>query len=183
MNTPWRTRDAAWFGTKFLGSVMVCLLLWSYVLPYYVWLVGEVSGILLKYLGGVRVDAVEIESRGVLHTSMTLTYAVRARRWSLEIGLLANTVPPYFALVIATAGLAWSRRVRLAATGLAVLAFTHVLFVFLFYTMKNHLEAAEPFLHAVGTFLLTMPLFLWIVLVYWQQVFVPARQSTSETGS
>ena len=172
-----RGRGPLWFCVKFLVFVSVLVMLWWWLLlPGYGWLLGQATGQVLRFAGGLPIEAVRIDAKGVCNTGTDLVFTVGGARRAIHIALLATNVPPYWALVLATAGLAFWKRVRVLIYGTVVLCLCHGAFIITVMRFQKELMKASEIPTAVVQFFLTMPFLLWIAFAYWDKI-------TSAAGS
>ena len=163
----------AFFCLKFAVFSALLLFLWWWKLqPHYVGLIGRIAGAILHNLSSVPIDGmnVEVDPSGVLSTKTTLVFLASGRRYPIDVAYLVANIPPYFALVLATPGLAFKRMWRVLAIGLAILATGHVLFLVLMFMFSGQAQESPEVPTAIGLFLLTLPFLLWIALAYWDKV-------------
>ena len=176
-----RGRGPLWFCVKFLVFVSVLVVLWWWiVLPPYSWLLGQVTGGILKFAAGVPIEAVRIDVKGVFNTGTDLVFHVGGRERAIHIALLATNVPPYLALVLATAGLAFWKRLRILLYGCAILCACHAVFIVTVMRFQAQLMKASEIPTAVVQFFLTLPFLLWIAFAYWDKI--ASNAGTAEPG-
>lgn len=155
------------FAAKFLLLSLVLVPLWWLCIPGYGWLLVQGCGSVLKYVLGVPVLAGHIEAKGILNTGSELVFYLKDREPHMEIALLVTNLPPYVALVLATPGLTWRRRLRVIAGGCALLVAFHAVFIVVMLRFGPQMHSAGELPTAVSQFFLTLPFLLWIVLAYW----------------
>ena len=163
----------AFFCLKFAVFSAVLLYLWWWkVQPQYVGLIGRITGAILRYIMSVPIDAmkIEIDPAGVMSTKTILVWVVEGRRYPIDVSYLVANIPPYFALVLATPGLAIRRLLKVLLIGLAILATGHILFLVLVWVFSGQIQKSPEIPTAIGLFLMTMPFVLWIALAYWDKV-------------
>lgn len=158
------------FIVKFALFASVCLPLWWLVVPYYSWVLGQVVGLFGIYVSGLSIEALHVESDGIMGTHTVLTFVTATGEVSSEIGRLVNNVPPFVLLVLATPGLALKRRVKVLAAGIGILMMTHVGFVTVAFAFAEAVSDHQELAVALGKFLVTLPFILWIVLAYWERL-------------
>lgn len=158
------------FCLKFLAFVVVLVVVWWLLLPYYGQVLLQVTGVSLKYLLGVPIESGRIEAGGLLNTGTTLIFSVEGHERRMHIALLATNVPPYIALVLATAGIAWKRRLRILGYGCGILCFFHAAFITVALRWQDALMQASEIPTAMVQFFLTLPFMLWIVFAYWDHI-------------
>ncbi len=165
-----RMRRIAFFSVKFLAAVSVLVVIWWWLLPYYGYLLLQSSGAILRYVMRMPIEWGHIEPSGVLNTETQLTFRVSGREPTLPIALLVTNIPPYIALVLATAGLGFWRRLRILLYGCGILMAGHILFIAVVLRFQQSLQSASEVPTAVIQFFLTLPFLLWIVFAYWGQI-------------
>ncbi len=179
MNAAKRSWGLPVFCMKFLVFVVALVILWWLFLPYYGLALVQCTGLPLRHLLGVPIEAVRVEPRGLLNTETTLVFVVNGMDKHMPVALLATNVPPYIALVLATAGLAWKRRLRIILYGCGILAIFHVLFIVIALRFQEALMRVSEIPTAVAQFFLTLPFMLWIVFAYWDRIMGAGQKSTA----
>ncbi len=175
MSTKTGRGSVAFFCAKFLVFVIVLVVLWWLFLPWYGQALIQATGMPLRYIMGMNVEAGNIEADGVLNTNTVLTLVVDGRGRSMPIALLVTNLPPYIALVLATAGIGWKRRVRILVYGCCILCFFHAAFIIVALRFQDAMLQASEIPTAVIQFFLTLPFLLWIVFAYWDRIVVTAQ--------
>ena len=152
------------FAARFLAVSIPLFLLWEYVLrqPYLTGLAWLFAG--TARLFGLRVHVMEVQAG-----SIKFVYA--ATVWSDAFGMTGINLVALLALILATGGLAWRRRLRMLGLGLALLVLTQVLGLWT-DIVHVHLHerpvagqfatALRAFMTGFGTFL--FPWIIWLVL-------------------
>jgi len=168
-----RKRGVLLFCFKFLVLVSVFSVVWWWLLPYHGWVLMQLSGGILRNLLGVPIDYGRIEAAGILNTQSLLRFGIGQEEPAMPIALLVTNVPPYLALVLATAGIALRRRIRILALGTGILMAGHVLFIVL--ALQLRLAGATggavgELPTALAQFYLTLPFLLWLAFAYWDQI-------------
>ncbi|MBI3118799.1 MAG: hypothetical protein HYZ00_08945 [Candidatus Hydrogenedentes bacterium] len=165
------------FCLRFLVFVGVFVVVWWLLLPVYGWLLVQASGSVLRFVLHVPITYGDIKTSGILNTRSLLVFGVDQHEKALPIALLVTNVPPYLALVLATAGLTWARRLKIIVWGVGILALGHVLFIVyaLKFVLSAQAGAAVPqqlgdIPTAVAQFYLTLPFLLWIIFAYWDRL-------------
>ncbi len=179
MNSDSHGRNILLFFLKFCFFAPVCLVLWWLCLPYYGWVVGQISGSILLHVTGIPLTSMDIVPDGVLNTETWLVFRVDGEK-RLPIGLLVTNVAPFLALVLSTGGLAWRRRLKVLGIGVAILAGGHVLYIVLAFVFSQRIALSREIPTALGQLFLTIPFLLWIVLAYWDRLsayFVEPRSA------
>ena len=87
----------------------------------------QITGIPLKYLLGVPIESGSITPKGLLNTETILTFVIEGRGRNMPIALLVTNLPPYIALIMATSGITWKRRLLILFYGCAILCFFHAI--------------------------------------------------------
>lgn len=165
-----RKRSILLFAVKFLVFVAVLVGAWWAFLPYYGHALAQVSGTILRFGLGVPVEYARIEPHGMFNTESRLVFGLGGREPRMPVALLVTNVPPYWALVAATAGLALRRRLRILAYGTAILCAGHVAFIVVALRFREALQQVSEIPTAVAQFYLTLPFLLWIVFAYWDRI-------------
>lgn len=166
-------RRIAFFCLKFTVFLSVLLFLWWWkVQPQYVGLIGRITSAILRYIASVPIEAmiIEIDPAGVMSTKTILVWVIEGRQYPFDVSYLVANIPPYFALVLATPGLAIKRLLKVLLIGLAILAAGHILFLVLAFVFSAQIQKSPELPTAIGLFLMTMPFVLWIALAYWDKV-------------
>lgn len=162
-------RSILLFALKFLVCVGLLVVLWWLFLPYYGFFLAQSTGATLRWGFQIPIEYARIELGGLLNTESHLVFGLSGAEAGhprqMSIALLVTNVPPYWALVLATAGLAWRRRLRVLLVGTAILVAGHYAFIVVAFRFGAILQASE-LLTAVAQFYLTLPFLLWIVLAY-----------------
>ncbi len=173
-----RTRNILVFSVKFLASVSLLVLIWWKFLPYYGTFLLQTSGTLLKYVFGVPIDYGYISPRGLFNTGTKLIFHIGQREPALDIALLVTNIPPYIALVLATAKMGLWRRLRVLLYGCGILITGHVLYIAIVLRFQDALRSASEVPTAIIQFFLTLPFLLWIIFAYWDQIINRTRKDS-----
>lgn len=183
MATEKRTFRILWFSLRFVVLAAVLTPLWWLFLPYYGFLLVQLSGTLLHVLFSLPIEAGRLQAQGVLNTESLLVFVLHGGERALPIALLVTNMAPFLALVLATPGLALLRRLRILAIGAGILATGHLLFIILVFRFQDTLKAASEAPTAIIQFYLTLPFLLWIVLAYWDRItaYLNESDTTEET--
>ncbi len=156
-------RSVLVFCGKFLVLVVVLTLLWWWAVPLYGYVLMQICGGILRYALGVPIEAGYIEAAGLFNTETKLIWVIGESRPAMPLAMLVTNVPPYLALVLATAGIALWRRVRILAYGLSILVAGHVAFIVVMLRFQKALEQASDVPQTVIQFYVALPFLLWIV--------------------
>lgn len=188
MTSARRAGGVAWFLLKFAVIAAALLVLWWVIQPQYVRAIGQFAAAGIVYLGGVSIDRVliEVDDSGVLNTRTSLVYVHEERRYPISVSFLIANLPAYLALVLATTGLAWKRRLRALLLGSAILFLGHVVFLAVMFIFARQVQAAPEVPTAFGMFIMTLPFLLWIVFAYWDKVvelFESQKRSNAEDAA
>ncbi len=172
------------FCTKFLVCVTALVVLWWLAIPYYGYLLLQVSGGILKYIVGMPIAAGWIEPGGVLNTDTWMHFLLEGDTVDkmTPLALLVTNVPPYLALVLATRGLRLWKRLRVLLYGTGILALGHILFIVIVLRFQESLQQYSELPTAVIQFYLTMPFLLWIIFAYWDRI-TGAQDSQGPNGN
>lgn len=162
----------ALFLLKFALFATLLLTLWWWVVqPRYVWAAGQAAGVLIQYVMGVPLEGmrVAVDERGVLSTMTSLVYLHDGDTAQIKVAFLVANLPAYAALVFATGGIGWPRRLRALVYGGGILFAGHVVFLVVMFTFARKVQAAPEVPTAFGIFVMTLPFLLWIVFAYWER--------------
>jgi len=159
------------FLLKFAVLAGILLAVWWIIQPYYVGAVGSVARIAISVVGGITIDGVkvEVDDTGVLNTKTLLVYKYEGRDVAIKVAFLVSNLPAYIALILATGGIGWARRLRALGIGCAILIVGHIAFLAIMFTFSREVRAAPEVPTAFGLFVMTLPFLLWVVLAYWER--------------
>ncbi len=164
-----KKRSILLFAAKFLCFVAVLVVLWWTVLPYYGFVLAQSTGATLRWVMQMPIAYARVEPHGLLNTESHLVFGLNEgamiRTRSMPIAVLVTNVPPYWALVLATAGLAFRRRLKILLWGTGILVAGHFLFIVVASRFGPLMQGSEV-ITAVAQFNLTLPFLLWIVFAY-----------------
>ncbi|HNZ47553.1 MAG TPA: hypothetical protein PKN92_01785 [Candidatus Hydrogenedentes bacterium] len=169
------------FALKFMVFVVFFVVVWWECLPYYGQALLQITGLPLKYALGVPIDSGFIDVQGKLNTESSLVFSVSGHERRMKIALLATNVPPYIALVLATAGLTWRRRGLILLYGCGILCFFHAFFIIIAMRFQDKLMLISEVPTALVQFFLTLPFMLWIVFAYWEKLMTLFQDKASGT--
>ena len=176
MSTPKRRGSVLLFCLKFVVFVTVLVVLWWLILPWYGKVLLQVTGMPLKYLLGMPIESGSIKADGVLNTGTILTFVMEGHKRQMPIALLVTNLPPYVALVLATAGLSLKRRLLILFYGVSILCFFHAAFIVLALRFFAIMQLGSEVPTAVAQFFLTLPFMLWIVFAYWDRLMTLGQE-------
>jgi len=118
----------------------------------------------------VPVEAVRVQTQGLFNTTTLLEFTIGERKPAMPIAQLITNIPPYIALVLATAGIPLWRRARILGYGCGILLAGHILYVCVLLRFQEQLKAHPEVPVAATQFFLTLPFLLWIVFAYWDRI-------------
>jgi len=170
----------AFFCLKFLVLSAALLFLWWWkVQPHYVTLIGHITRAVLEHIAREPIDGmlVQVNTAGVLSSETSLVWIIEQRQYPINAAPIVVNIPPYFALVLATAGLGLKRIVKILLYGLSILATGHILFLTLFFVFSRQIQESPEVPTAIGLFLMTLPFMLWIVFAYWDKLTLLFEES------
>lgn len=165
-----RIRRLAAFGLRFIIIITGCALLWWWLIPVYGRVLLVICTWLFHWAVRMPVEGGRIDPMGLFNTETRLVFYMQGREPALPIALLVTNIPPYIALVLATAGLRLWRRLRILCYGSAILMVGHVAFIVVVLRYQEALQRASEIPVAIIQFFLTLPFLLWIVFAYWEQL-------------
>ncbi len=173
------------FAARFFLLLMPLLAAWWLMLPWYGWALMQASGTVLRGPLGVPIVSGAVQAEGVLNTDSRMSFTLAdGRSRTLKIALLVTNVPPFWALVLASPGLAWRRKLRALLAGSAILAAGHWAFIVIAMRWQDALMRASEVPTAIIQFFLTLPFLLWIALAYWEKlVELVTRDLVSREGN
>ncbi|MCK5860906.1 MAG: hypothetical protein KAH38_00380 [Candidatus Hydrogenedentes bacterium] len=181
------TKSARWsiplFCIKFILFVAVLVVLWWLFLPWYGKALLQVTGMPLKDIFGMPIESGSIDVSGLLNTNTTLTFIIAGHQRTMSIALLVTNLPPYIALVLATAGITWKRRLLILIYGCGILCFFHVAFIILALRFFSIMTTGSEIPTAIAQFFLTLPFMLWIVFAYWDKLAAFITESPNVVGN
>ncbi len=159
------------FLLKFCVLAAVLLGVWWIIQPWYVSGVGKSAGLVIRYVAGIPLEGteVDVDKTGVLNTKTSLVYRYEGRPIAIKVAFLVSNLPAYIALILATGGIGWRRRLRALAFGSAILVAGHIAFLAIMFTFSREVRAAPEIPTAFGVFVMTLPFLLWIVFAYWER--------------
>ena len=160
------------FAAKFLAVAPFVWLLWWWILPQYAWVIGQISGALITFPGGMTIEAMRVETSEalILNADTSLIYTYNGSERPIHIASLVSNLPPLIILVLATPAIKLSRAIRALAIGLPIIAAGHIAFITLAFVLQSQIQNAPEIPPAIGYVLLTLPFILWIILVHWETV-------------
>ncbi|MBI4560356.1 MAG: hypothetical protein HY706_22440 [Candidatus Hydrogenedentes bacterium] len=161
----------------FLGRLVllapVCLVLWWLIMPYYAWVLGEISVVVLRYLLRLPVESVTVEPSGFLNTETLLRFGWESRTREIAMCVLVTNIATFVALVLATprgARLTLRRRLRTLALGTGILALGQEVYLILAFTFAGAVSQSPEFPTALAQVFITLPFPLWVVLAHWDRM-------------
>ena len=184
-----KTVGIAGFAARFLALLLPLLAAWWLALPWYGWGLMQTSGVVLRGALGMPILSGTIQADGVLNTDSRMIFTLGdGRTRTLKIALLVTNVPPFLALVLASPGLAWRRRLRALVIGTAILVAGHWTFIVVAMRWQDALMRASEIPTAIIQFFLTLPFLLWIALAFWEKLVElvtgdPGSRNSSQSNS
>lgn len=143
---------------------------WMLLLPHYAEVLKQLAGGMLINVFSFPLDSGHVEVGGLFNTETKLAFISQGMVTHHPIAVLVANLPPYWALVLATAGLNWIRRVWILILGSTILVAGHVLFIVIAIEFMDTLAKYPEVPTAIAQFYITIPFLLWIVLAYWERV-------------
>jgi hypothetical protein len=163
-------RGIAGFCIRFLLIVPLCLVLWWWFLPAYVWCLGHLVGLAVgPFLKG-SITAITVARGGLLNTGTVLNFDVNGVTKGIPVAALVSNVAPFVALVLATAKMRVRQRCATLGIGVAILAAGHAAYLALALVFAPQIRQTPDLPTALAQLFLTLPFLLWIVLAYWRNV-------------
>lgn len=176
MNTPKERGSVLLFCLKFVVFVTALVVLWWMILPWYGKALLQITGMPLRYLLSMPIESGSIKAGGVLNTNTILTFVVEGHNRHMPIALLVTNLPPYVALVLATAGITLKRRLLILLYGVSILCFFHAAFIIIALRFFGTMHLGNEVPTAVAQFFLTLPFMLWIVFAYWDRLMARVQE-------
>lgn len=170
------------FCAKFIVFSALLLALWWWQLQFfYVELVGQIAGGILRFIARIPIEAmrVEVDPDGVMRSQITLVYVSEGRPMPMNAAYLVANIPPFLALVFSTPGLTMKRRAKVTAIGLSILFTTHITFLVLSFAFGRQVATAPEIPTAIGLFIMTLPFILWIMLAYWERLMLIFEETST----
>ena len=160
------------FMLRFILVAPIVLSVWWYFSPKYAWLLGQMTGTCITHLGGMTIEAMRITTNeaSVLNTDTTMVLGYEGKEYPIHISRLMNNISPFIALVLASPGVKFLKRLKVLGIGTALLIAGHVVFLVSAFVFARKIQAAPEIPTAFGLFLMTLPFMLWIVMVYWERL-------------
>ena len=170
MNIP--TKTILNFALRFMLAATIIWPLWWYILPHYGWLIGQLSGTLISFPGGMKIDALLIETRESLmfNANTFLVFTHVGTEHPFHIASLISNIPPYFILILATPGIKLKKGLRALLIGLPIIATGHIAFITLTFILQTQIQKQPEIPTGIGYVFLTLPFILWITLVHWETI-------------
>ena len=159
------------FFARFTVLIIVCLPLWWLMMPHYALCIGRIVAVMVSHTTPMSIEAVSVSNAGdaPLNTGTALHFTIGGIDRTLpDVGQIFTNIAPFVALVLATAGLGFLRRLKVLGIGCAVLVATHIVFLWLMFILMAH--GQRDMRIPLGQFFLTLPFPLWILLAYWNKI-------------
>jgi hypothetical protein len=164
-------RSAAILAGKFIVLAPICLVVWLLVLPVYAHLLAYVLGSIFRYVFGLNVMAINVETGGFLNTDTSMAFTIVMTEVKMpELGHLTANFAPFIALILATPRLKLLRRLRIIGIGSGLIFLSHVATGVIRLMGRGPIQERTPLTTAIGFVSITLPFLLWIVLAYWGQL-------------
>jgi hypothetical protein len=159
---------------RFFVIAVPCLLVWwRFLLPHYLWLVGQFAGKILNEIKTPLIESlsVDINPDSVLNTdTMLLFHLEGGAEFGINYAPMVNSLPPFIVLVLATGGLSLFRRVAILLVGSVILFLGQGFFLVGQYYFFDQIASKNEIPMAFGQFGLTAPFILWVLLAYWDRI-------------
>jgi hypothetical protein len=172
MSTFYERHPIVMFLLRFILIAPIVLSIWWYFSPKYAWLLGQMTGTCITHLAGMTIETVRVttEEASILNTDTTMTMGYEGREYPIQISRFMNNISPFIALVLASPGVAFLRRLKILAAGTAILILGQIIFLVSAFVFAQRIQEAPQIPTAFGLFLMTLPFMLWIVMVYWERL-------------
>jgi hypothetical protein len=169
-----RIREGALFLVRFFVIAVPCLLVWwRFLLPHYLWLVGQFAGKILNEIKTPLIESlsVDINPDSILNTeTMLLFHLEGGGKFEIDYAPMVNSLPPFIVLVLATGGLGLFRRVAILLVGSVIMFLGQGIFLVGQYYFFDQIASKSEIPTAFGQFWLTAPFILWVLLAYWDRI-------------
>jgi hypothetical protein len=176
-------RGILMFCLLFLILVLVLVPLWWLCVPWYGVVLATVCQPILHGPLGMPIADSGVTPHGFLNTETQIFFVHDGRNRGMGLALAVTNVPPYWALVLATAGLGFWRRLRVLLYGTGILFACHVLLILVLLRYGDWLQEYSEIPTAVIQFFLTLPFLLWVVFAYWDKLMaMTTPEETEESG-
>ncbi len=179
----WQTSRLG-FALRFVCFGLLFLALFTIVLPLYSYVMVHVSGFCLQVLTWLDVRGVAVDGaygirdfalktvfiEKVLNINMAFQVGETVKR--MYSAQLAFTLPPFLALVAASSGTTWRRRLASAGIGVGVLLTWQLLIVIVYFVVQVGLGATQGnhFLRVIGFMNAVLPFLMWFVMLVAPQI-------------
>ena len=178
----WRGHRFA-FALRFVCFGAIFLALFVVTLRAYAWFVVHVAGFCLEVVGGYDIRSATVGSlppqagvagptviEDLLRLTMNIRYGDTDK--AMPAAQLAYTLPPFLALMAATAGIKLRDRVTSAGLGLIVLVSWHIIMFCTFFVaaVSFGFTGDSPLVRAVGFVNPMLPFLLWFIMAGIRQV-------------
>lgn len=177
MSAARRLGNLLFFVVRFLVLAVVLVVCWWAMVPYYGWLIAQISGSIAHYVLGMKIFAVGyiLEPETVLNTGTRIFFQVPApdkpyAQLEMPVALLVTNLAPYVALVLASAGLALRRRLLVLLYGCSIIIGGHILFITILLRFQDALKQHSEIATSTIQLFLVMPVILWVWFVYSEQI-------------
>lgn len=192
MSAARRLGGLLFFVVRFLVLAVVLVIGWWAVVPYYGWVIAQISGSIAHFALGMKIFAVGyiLEPDTVLNTGTRIFFQVPApdkpyAQLEMPVALLVTNLAPYVALVLASAGITLRRRVIVLLYGGAIIVSGHILFITILLRFQDALKQHSEIATSTIQLFLVMPVILWVWFVYSEKIgayLEEADQSNAAAG-
>jgi hypothetical protein len=157
---------------RFILIAPFVLSIWWYFSPKYAWVLGQMTGSCISILTETTIDSliIETEPGSILNTDTTMVLGSGENKYPIHISRFMNNISPFIALVLASPSVAFRRRLKILASGTAILILGQIVFLVSAFVFARRIQDAPQIPTAFGLFLMTLPFMLWIVLLYWEKL-------------
>lgn len=177
MSAARRLGSLLFFVVRFLVLAVVLVICWWAMVPYYGWLLAQISGSIAHFVLGMNILAVGtiLEPETVLNTGTWIFFRLPAadrpyQELKMPVALLVTNLAPYIALVLASAGLALRRRLLVLLYGCSIIIGGHILFITILLRFQDALKQHSEIATSTIQLFLVMPVILWVWFVYSEQI-------------
>lgn len=159
-----------WFCVKLFILAPICLCVWWQIMPIYAHGLGHVTAAILRIVFGYPIEDAVVHAKGFMNVDTVMAYVVKGRESALPIAQLVSNIGTFCALMLATGRLGYRRLFLGGAAGIAILSFTHAVYLITFYSFAKAIARDQTYFVAFAQVLLTLPFILWIVFAFWNQM-------------
>jgi len=167
------------FALRFVCFGIIALALFVVLLPVYAWIMVHVAGFCLDMIGGYDIrDAAVSGAYGIgsiaptadfIHKVFELQMVVQHgdARGGMVASELGFTLAPFLALVAATGGVKWRRRLKAAGIGVGILLTWQFLMFCTFFIASVSFGATKDtsYVRVMGFVNAVLPFLIWFVML------------------